>query len=98
MQPSNEPEQQPGDQVVGFEPTQEHVHKFARQIGMDPEEDSNFLYIAQQALNNPPPEPWQEGLSKDGAIVYLNKQTNEETTDHPQQEYFQAMFQREKTV
>lgn len=63
---------------------------------MHPEEDAQLMYIAQEALSHPPPEPWIDGLNASGRIVYKNQETNQETEQHPLEDKLRRRFQHEK--
>lgn len=47
------------DESSNISPRQEEIEEYAKILGMDPNEDSEFLFIAKQGLNEPLPEPWK---------------------------------------
>lgn len=42
-----------------YEPTPEDLREYAEFIGMDPEQDQSFFYIAREGLKAPLPENWR---------------------------------------
>lgn len=41
-----------------YEPNEKEIIGYAEFLGMDPEVDKEFLYIAIEGLSAPVPEPW----------------------------------------
>jgi len=66
-----------------YEPTEEELLEFAIWIGMDPEADREFFYIAREGLTVPLPEPWKPCKSAEGEIFYFNFDTGESVWEHP---------------
>ena len=50
---------------------------------MDLEKDKEFLYIAQEGLKAPVPEPWETYQDDNDEIFYVNSQTGQKMYDHP---------------
>lgn len=50
---------------------------------MDLEKDKEFLFIAEEGLKAPVPEPWQTYFNENDEIFYVNSNTNEKIYDHP---------------
>ena len=55
--------------------TLEAVHNFARYLGMEPEKDKEYLWIAVEAMAAPLPENWAEFKTQDGQSYYYNRRT-----------------------
>ena len=72
------------------------VLEHAKFLGMDPEIDERFLYIAEEALTAPLPPNWEQGISDDGSPYHYNTTTGESIWAHPQDKDFAALFEREK--
>lgn len=63
---------------------------------MDPIKDAHLLYIAKEGLKSPLPEPWKPCQSKDGEIFYYNFETKQSTFEHPCDNYYRSLYQKEK--
>lgn len=63
---------------------------------MDPKEDKDLLYIAKEGLKAPLPEPWKPYKTRDNQILYINLESGEKMEEHPCDEYYKQMFQKEK--
>lgn len=58
---------------------------------MDLEKDKEFLYIAEEGLKAPVPEPWKTYHDND-EIIYINAITKERMHDHPLDEEYRQKF------
>lgn len=81
-----------------YEPTEEEVVEYARWLGMDPDEDAQFLYIAKEGLKAPLPEPWKPCKTKEGEIYYFNFENGDSVWEHPCDEYYKKMFEEAKSA
>jgi len=92
-----------------YEPTEEgkkfefcnnitEIIEYAKFLGMDPEEDRDFLYIAREGLKAPLPEPWKPCKTHDGELYYFNFETGESQWDHPLDEVYRKKFQETKAL
>ena len=63
---------------------------------MDLEVDADLLYIAQEGLKAPVPEPWKAFSNEQEEIYYTNTITNEVIFDHPLDEVYRKKFQEAK--
>lgn len=84
------------DEDGEYEPTQEEIHGYAKFLGMDIVKDKEFLYIAEEGLKAPVPEPWMTYFNSKDEIFYVNSQTNERMYDHPLDEEYRQKFLRLK--
>ncbi|CAN0088418.1 unnamed protein product, partial [Ectocarpus sp. 8 AP-2014] len=69
----------------------EAVTRHAKYLGMDPEGDGAYMWIAEEALNAEVPEGWVTGEGEgeyEGLVYYYNEATGESTWDHPLDEYY----------
>jgi hypothetical protein len=71
--------------------------EYARFLGMDPERDVDLLWIARESLKAPLPLNWKPCQTDDGNIYYFNFATGESLWEHPCDEKYKEMYQREKT-
>ncbi|CAM9910956.1 unnamed protein product [Ectocarpus sp. 6 AP-2014] len=77
----------------------EAVTRHAKYLGMDPERDGAYMWIAEEALNAEVPEGWVTGEGEgeyEGLVYYYNEATGESTWDHPLDEYYREKFKRKK--
>lgn len=58
-------------------PNAEEIHKYAIHLGIDPMEDKEFLWLAEEALCAPLPPHWTEHLDPDKGVYYFNANTGE---------------------
>ena len=79
-----------------YEPTEEELLEFAIWIGMDPEADREFFYIAREGLTVPLPEPWKPCKSAEGEIFYFNFDTGESVWEHPCDKQTRQRFEQAK--
>lgn len=63
---------------------------------MDLEKDQEFLFIAEEGLKAPVPEPWQTYFNENDEIYYVNSVTEEKMFDHPLDEEYKQKFLRLK--
>ena len=76
---------------------QQGVYEHARYLGIDPEADAKFLYIAEQSLVAPLPPGWTQVSVEDGQHpYYYNETTGESVWEHPSDAEFVEMFQQLK--
>jgi hypothetical protein len=50
----------------------QEVYEFAEYLGMDVDQDQDFLWIAVEGLHAPLPRHWQEFEDEQGQIYYYN--------------------------
>jgi len=74
------------------------VLKYAIYLGIDPEEDRDFLYIAREGLKAPVSKPWRACQTRSGEIYYFNFETGESQWDHPSDDIFRKKFQELKAL
>ena len=64
------------------------IMEFAEYLGMDPVEDGDLLWIAEQARNAPLPAPWSEHQDEAGNTYYYNSATDDSVWEHPLDQYY----------
>ena len=53
-----------------YEPLEEEIIGYAQFLGMDLKEDQDLLFIAEEGLRAPVPEPWKAIQDKNNDISY----------------------------
>ncbi|KNC96801.1 hypothetical protein, variant [Spizellomyces punctatus DAOM BR117] len=79
-----------------YEPTQEEILDYAKFLGIDPEKEKHLLWIARESLKAPLPPNWKPCQTDDGNIYYFNFTTGESIWDHPCDEHYRNLYEREK--
>lgn len=63
---------------------------------MDPEADSDLLYIAEWALTAPVPEGWTVHLDGEGHEFFHNNVTNQSCYEHPMDEHHRKFYEQKR--
>ena len=79
-----------------YVPNEKEIHGYAEFLGMDPEKDKEFLYIAVEGLKAPVPAPWETYYDDNDEIFYVNPVTGQKMYDHPLDEEYRQKFLRLK--
>ncbi|XP_058122766.1 centrosomal protein of 164 kDa [Anopheles ziemanni] len=67
-----------------YEPTKEEILEYALKIGIDPDKETNLIYLARQGLLHPLPENWKPCYSKQvKAYYYYDRITKKSQWEHP---------------
>ena len=74
----------------------EEIQEYAVLLGMNREGDEEFFYIAREGLKAPLPSPWKPCKTLEGEIFYFNFSTGESTWDHPCDEHFRELYEKER--
>ena len=72
------------------------IVEHARYLGMDPEIDAKYLWIAKESLVAPVPEGWSQESTYSGAPYYYNHFTGESRWEHPKDAEYSELFRKEK--
>ncbi len=67
-------------------------------LGMDPENDSEFLYIAVERLKTALPENWKACVTEDNQVWFINIETGDSCGENPLDEHFRMYFQDAKML
>jgi hypothetical protein len=78
------------------EAKKEEIEQFASYLGMQPQEDSHLLWIAEAAVLSPVPAGWQQYSTEDGFAYFHSIDTGETSWEHPTDAHFKDLFQRIK--
>ena len=57
-----------------------------------PTEDTDLLWIAEEALTAGEPEGWTEQMDPNGNLYYYNSTTGQSSRQHPLDEYYQNLY------
>ena len=68
------------------------IQGYAKFLGMDLENDKEFLFIAEEGLKAPVHEPWQTYFNENDEIFYVNSVTQQKMYDHPLDEEYRQKF------
>ncbi len=71
----------------------EDVVAHAKYLGMDPEQESHLLWIAEAAMNAALPEGWSEHQDELGHVYFYNDATHESSWTHPTDAYYWRLYQ-----
>jgi len=75
-----------------FKALPEDVLEYAVYLGMDPAEDADLLWIAEEALTAGEPDGWAEQLDPNGHLYYYNATTGQSSRQHPLDEYYMHLY------
>ena len=75
---------------VDLNPAEDQIREYARFIGIDPDKDSDLLYIAAEGLSAPLPKHWSlyRNKNKPDEYFFFNSETGESINDHPLDQYY----------
>ena len=73
-----------------MEPTEGQINAYAVFLGMNLEEDQEFMYLAKEGLSADVQEPWDTLYDDNENIYYLNKKTGVTQEDHPMDEVYRS--------
>ncbi|KAJ3231967.1 hypothetical protein HDU81_003383 [Chytriomyces hyalinus] len=79
-----------------YEPDENEILEYAKFLGMDEHEDKHLFWIARESLKAPLPADWKPCQSDDGNIYYFNFSTGDSIWDHPCDEHYRQLYEREK--
>eukprot|EP00904_Undaria_pinnatifida_P002036 jgi/Undpi1/11833/HiC_scaffold_4.g01532.m1 len=80
-----------GEPEGGEEDYADAVTRHAKYLGIDPEADAAYIWIAEEALNADVPEGWVTGEGEGeyaGLVYYYHEATGESKWDHPLDEFY----------
>jgi len=72
------------------------VYEFAEYLGMNVDQDQEFLWIAVEAMFAPLPRNWQEFENENGQIYYYNHSTKISQWEHPLDDYHKSLYRKQK--
>ncbi|XP_076832522.1 uncharacterized protein LOC143477686 [Brachyhypopomus gauderio] len=77
-------------------PSEQDIHDFARQIGIDPEREPELLWLAREVAVAPLPPEWKPCQDVTGEVYYFNFSTGQSTWDHPCDEHYRQLVTQER--
>lgn len=87
-----------GDQVVleedydeNYIPSEQEIHEYAVEIGIDPEREPELLWLAREGMVAPLPAEWKPCQDVTGEVYYFNFSTGQSTWDHPCDEQYRQL-------
>eukprot|EP00747_Dinoflagellata_sp_TGD_P052036 gnl/TRDRNA2_/TRDRNA2_147682_c1_seq1.p1 gnl/TRDRNA2_/TRDRNA2_147682_c1~~gnl/TRDRNA2_/TRDRNA2_147682_c1_seq1.p1 ORF type:complete len:265 (+),score=32.59 gnl/TRDRNA2_/TRDRNA2_147682_c1_seq1:121-915(+) len=81
-----------GAMLSNYQPTDDEIDEYAEWIGMNLDADQSYLWIAEEGLKCPLPDPWKVYVTASGDLFYFNDQTSESVWDHPCDEYYKKLY------
>jgi len=96
--------QKPSDSIIleeeidpNYVPSEDEVLEYAKWLGMDLTSDIDLFWIAREGLKTPLPENWKPcKTTAPEEIYYFNFASGESTWDHPCDEYYRTLYEKEK--
>jgi len=79
-----------------FKALPEDILEYAVYLGMDPKQDVDLLWIAEEALVAPDPPGWVEMLDPRGLLYFYNETTGQSSRQHPLDEHYQNLYLKMK--
>jgi len=79
-----------------YEPTEQEIIEYAKFLGMDTDKERDLFWIAREGLKAPLPTPWKPCQTKEGEIYYFHFESGQSQWEHPCDEYYKKMYDREK--
>ncbi|KFR03117.1 Centrosomal protein of 164 kDa, partial [Nipponia nippon] len=92
-----------GDQLILEEdydetyiPSEQEIHDFAREIGIDPEKEPELIWLAREGIVAPLPPEWKPCQDITGDIYYFNFANGQSTWDHPCDDRYRELVVQER--
>ncbi|XP_024298068.2 centrosomal protein of 164 kDa isoform X7 [Oncorhynchus tshawytscha] len=92
-----------GDQLIleedydeNYIPSQQEIHEYAREIGIDPNQEPELLWLAREGIVAPLPPEWKPCQDVSGDVYYFNFSSGQSTWDHPCDEQYRSLVKQER--
>ncbi|XP_069003642.1 centrosomal protein of 164 kDa-like isoform X2 [Embiotoca jacksoni] len=92
-----------GDQLIleedydeNYIPSEQEIQEYAREIGIDPDDEPELLWLAREGIVAPLPPEWKPCQDVTGDIYYFNFSTGQSTWDHPCDEHYRRLVDQER--
>jgi hypothetical protein len=72
----------------------EHINAYAVYLGMDPERDREWLWLAEECLYAPLPSGWSEARAPNGDTYFWREPNGKAQWEHPLDDFFRQLFRR----
>ncbi|CAM9857445.1 unnamed protein product [Lampetra planeri] len=79
-----------------FIPSELEIMDYAMEIGIDPEKEPELMWLAREGIFTPLPKEWKPCQDVNGDIYYFNFSTGMSSWDHPCDEYYRQMVEKER--
>ncbi|GFQ78662.1 uncharacterized protein TNCT_463091 [Trichonephila clavata] len=84
------------DPSLGYELNEDDILQYAKQIGIDLQNEKHLMWIAEEGLAANVPEPWLILSDEKGRIFYSNYETGEKSWCHPLDKEYAALVVQER--
>ncbi|CAG6006589.1 unnamed protein product [Menidia menidia] len=92
-----------GDQLIleedydeNYIPSEQEIQEYAREIGIDPDNEPELLWLAKEGIVAPLPPEWKPCQDVTGDIYYFNFSSGQSTWDHPCDEHYRNLVSEER--
>ncbi|XP_013881469.1 centrosomal protein of 164 kDa isoform X2 [Austrofundulus limnaeus] len=92
-----------GDQLIleedydeNYKPSEQEIQEYAREIGIDPDNEPELMWLAREGVVAPLPPEWKPCQDVTGDIYYFNFSTGRSTWDHPCEEHYRRLVVQER--
>ncbi|XP_078140487.1 uncharacterized protein cep164 isoform X1 [Centroberyx gerrardi] len=92
-----------GDQLIleedydeNYIPSEQEIHEYAREIGIDPDSEPELLWLAREGMVAPLPHEWKPCQDVTGDVYYFNFSSGQSTWDHPCDEHYRRLVAQER--
>ncbi|NXA56599.1 CE164 protein, partial [Nothocercus julius] len=92
-----------GDQLILEEdydetyiPSEQEIQDFAREIGIDPAQEPELMWLAREGIVAPLPPEWKPCQDITGDIYYFNFANGQSTWDHPCDDHYRELVIQER--
>ncbi|XP_074596453.1 uncharacterized protein LOC141851579 [Brevipalpus obovatus] len=75
---------------------EEDLISYAKSIGIDPEIEKDFLWVAEEGILADLPENWIAVEDSFSRIFYYNKDTHQSRWDHPLDAYYKSLVKQQR--
>jgi hypothetical protein len=79
-----------------YDPSEAKIEKHAKWLGLDLPREAPLLWIARDSLKAPLPENWKAFKSEYGELYFFNLKSEESIWDHPFDDQFKDLIERER--
>ena len=79
-----------------IQPAEEDVIEYAQFIGINPTDEPELMWIANQGVVAPLPKGWKAVQDPQGELYYFNFETGESIWDHPCDQDFRNLVISER--
>nr|XP_057936526.1 centrosomal protein of 164 kDa-like isoform X3 [Doryrhamphus excisus] len=77
-------------------PSEQEIRKYAKEIGIDVDNETDLMWLAKEGIVAPLPPEWKPCQDVTGDIYYYNFSSGESTWDHPCDEHYRRLVVEER--